>query len=119
MPISDTYLPPSGPCSINSASVGTSLGKGTPWPLCIHTHALSATAEPPSHKRAGHPGTQAQDLTFSPLCFILLELILSRRLSELFKILLLPPEILSLLGAMTGDRVGGGWECGLRAEHLS
>lgn len=34
-----------------------------------------------------HSGTQAQDLTFSLLSFVLLELILSLRLSELFKIL--------------------------------
>ena len=66
-----------------------------------------------------HSGTQAQDLIFSLLSFILLELILSPRLSELFKVLVLSPEILPLLTTLTGDHMGGGEECGLGPDHLS
>ena len=66
-----------------------------------------------------HSGAQAQDLAFSVLSFILLELILSPRLSELFKVLVLSPEILPLLTALRGDHTGSGEECRVGPDHLS
>ena len=66
-----------------------------------------------------YSGTQAQDLTFSLLSFILLELLLSPRLSELFKVLVLSPEIPPPLTALTGDHTGGGEECGVGPDRLS